>query len=77
MDEQLVIREKRALELVPMSRTKFRELLESGEVPSFHVGRARLIPLDGLRKWVIESVANQSSADRTGQPLAIRRSRSA
>jgi len=74
MNEQLVVREKKALELVPMSRTKFRELLESGAIPSFHVGRARFIPFDGLKNWVTKSVTDQACSRPTKTSAAGLRS---
>lgn len=51
-NEPLLYREQDALKVLGLGRTKLRQLLVSGEIPSFHVGRARLIPADGVRAWI-------------------------
>jgi excisionase family DNA binding protein len=42
---------------VGLGKTKFRELLNSGEIGSFYVGRRRLIPVSELERFVAERMA--------------------
>jgi excisionase family DNA binding protein len=35
-----------------ISRTKLYELLDTGEIESFHIGRSRKIPADTIRDYI-------------------------
>ncbi len=62
MDDTIAITPSEAARRVGISRTKLYELLASGEVPSFTLGRARRIPVDGLREFV-KRAASAANAD--------------
>lgn len=49
-----------AAEMVSIKRTLMYQLVGNGEVPSFTVGRRRLIPHEGLVAWVQEQVVTNS-----------------
>jgi len=51
-----------AASLVGMSRAAFYPLVMSRDVPSFKVGRRRLVLVAGLKEWV-EHRAYESEAD--------------
>src|SRR5690349_13908266 len=46
-----------AARLLGCGRTKLFELLASGEIPSFQIGRRRLIRLETLESWLREQEA--------------------
>jgi excisionase family DNA binding protein len=50
--EPLVYTIPEAANALRLSRTKFYELLDSGEVESIHIGRSRKIPADALRAYI-------------------------
>lgn len=52
MLEPILLRPDDAREIVSIGRTKFYQLLSSGEIPSIHIGRSVRVPLDGLKAWV-------------------------
>jgi excisionase family DNA binding protein len=54
-----------AAEALSLGRTKVYELLESGLLPSVKIGRARRIPLSGVREFV-QRVAASAEEDRPG-----------
>lgn len=51
----LTVRE--AAEYVGLGRTKFGELIRSGEIPSMKVGTRRLIPIAVLDRWLEGAIA--------------------
>ena len=52
--EQLVYRVPEAAQKIGVSRATLYRLLTAGEIDSFTVGAARLVPAAALRKWVAE-----------------------
>jgi excisionase family DNA binding protein len=50
--EQMLLKPKRAFELLDISRSKGYALIASGELPSIRIGRAVRVPVDGLKDWV-------------------------
>ncbi len=52
MAERLSYRPAEVRKLIGIGRTKLRELLSSGEIESFSVGRARLVSRAAIERWV-------------------------
>jgi len=50
--EPLVYTIPEAAAALRISRTKLYELLDMGEIESFHIGRSRKIPADTLRDYI-------------------------
>ena len=50
--EPLLLRVDEAARLAGIGRSLAYEKVSSGEWPSISIGRARRVPLDGLRKWI-------------------------
>lgn len=46
-----------ALQALPIGRTKLKQLIATGELQSFTVGRKRLIPVAALQALVLEGAA--------------------
>ena len=68
MTEKLLLREDEARTLVGLGRTKFWELLSSGEIPSVSIGRARRIPAVALREWVDRQVGAAAARNDKAWP---------
>lgn len=49
---RLAISPAEAARILGCGRTKFYELLASGEIRSFHIGRRRLIRLAAIEAWI-------------------------
>jgi len=64
--EPLLLTVAEAVELTRISRTKFYELVKSGEVPSVSIDRSRRIPLDGLKDWIKGQTQGASLRMATG-----------
>ncbi len=56
--EPMVVRPAQAAELIGVSNPHFRRLIASGEIRSFKSGRARLIPVAELDRWIRDRVAS-------------------
>jgi excisionase family DNA binding protein len=65
MVDRIASRPDEALEVFPAGRTLFYELLRSGEIPSFKIGKARFIPRQGLVDYVERATKEQNKADDT------------
>jgi excisionase family DNA binding protein len=65
VDQRIAYRPDQALEVLPVGRTLFYELLRSGAVPSFKIGKARFIPRQGLVDYVERATREQNNADDT------------
>jgi len=50
--EKLLLRPKKAFELLDIGRSTGYAMIASGELPSIRIGRAVRIPVDGLKDWV-------------------------
>ena len=64
--QRIAYRPAEALRVFPIGRTLLNELLSSGKIKSFTVGRARFIPHDALVAFMNESLALREDADRVG-----------
>jgi excisionase family DNA binding protein len=51
-DEQILLTPERAAKRLDLSRRTIYELMNSGELPSVRVGRARRLTNEGLREYV-------------------------
>ena len=60
--ERIAYRPAEALEKLPIGRTVFYELLRSGEIASFRVGRARFIPHEALIDFMHRSLDEQKAS---------------
>jgi excisionase family DNA binding protein len=52
LESRAALRPDEVLRGVPLSRSALYKLLYAGEIPSIKAGRSRLIPVDGLRRWL-------------------------
>ena len=69
MAERLSCRPAEVRELIGIGRTKLRELLATGEIESFSVGRARLVSRATLERWVSQSTqAPITTEAKPGRP---------
>ena len=55
--ERILYRPGEAAEAIGVSRSRMYELLASGEIPSVNVGNVKRVPVDKLREWVEQQVA--------------------
>ncbi len=55
--ERLAIGLEDAAKRLSMSRATVCQLVYSGDIPSFKVGRRRLIPVEGLRTFIAARMA--------------------
>lgn len=51
MDERIAVDVETAAEMLGISRAALYPLVMAGDVPSFKVGRRRLVPVGRLREW--------------------------
>ncbi|MEZ5825228.1 MAG: helix-turn-helix domain-containing protein [Geminicoccaceae bacterium] len=65
MKEVLAVTVKEAADLLGIGRTKFYELLKSGEITSFQIGTRRLIPMSGLQSFIKQ---HEGTVDRSFAP---------
>lgn len=56
--EQILLRPKRAFELLAISRSTGYAMIASGELPSIRIGRAVRVPVDALKQWVERQTVN-------------------
>ena len=65
--ERLLYRPAEAAEAIGVSRTRMYELIASGEIPSLRIGGSLRVPVDLLRRWVEQQVAEwkRQRRDRT------------
>ena len=57
--ERLVVREGDALAMLGIGRTLFLQLVYSGDIPSFTIGRARFYRVESLKEWAAKQEAGQ------------------
>ena len=62
--EPLLLEIPEGCEITRLGRSKFLELVYSGQVPSIKVGTRRLILAEGLRRW-IQAQATGSNAEQS------------
>ena len=59
-ESPVTVRPKRAAELLDISYAELKKLISSGELRSFKLGAARLIPVEGIHEWVDGRMASQA-----------------
>lgn len=69
MNDRIAVDIETAAEMLGVSRGALYPLVMAGDVPSFKIGRRRLVPVDALREWV----AAQAEGDDIELLLARRR----
>jgi excisionase family DNA binding protein len=57
--EQILLKPKRAFELLDISRSTGYALIASGQLPCIRFGRAVRVPVDALRRWVERQTAKE------------------
>lgn len=50
--EPLLVRREEAARMIGFRLTKLDELLRSGEIPSFLIGRNRVIEVAEIKRWI-------------------------
>ena len=60
----LAVRPKKAFELIGVGRSTGYKLLESGEIKSFRVGRACLVPVQSIEEWMAKELGKQVEPER-------------
>jgi excisionase family DNA binding protein len=58
----IAVRVPEAAKMLGVSRSVLYELIRANAIPSFTVGAARLLPVDGLRQWVERQAAEAREA---------------
>lgn len=56
--ERLTVRIPTAMAMLGLSRSKFYDLMDGGEVATIKVGRARLVVLQSLQDYVTKHMAS-------------------
>lgn len=62
--DRMLLRTSEAMEALGIGRTKFYELIASGEIPTRRIGRAVRIPVDALRRWVEQNNERETAGKR-------------
>lgn len=52
MSDKLLLSAEQAAEMLAIGRSKVFEMMASGELESFTIGRRRVLPVAGLREFV-------------------------
>jgi excisionase family DNA binding protein len=56
--EQILLKPKKAFELLAISRSTGYALIASGKLPSVRIGRAVRVPVAALKQWVEQQTNN-------------------
>jgi excisionase family DNA binding protein len=66
--ERLLLRPVEAAEVLGVSKARMYDLLRQGKVPCIELGRSRTkrIPLDRLKLWVEEKLAEVAQVQKRG-----------
>jgi excisionase family DNA binding protein len=66
--EPIAVRVPEAAKMLGVSRSVLYELIRMNAIPSFTIGTARLLPVEGLRGWVAAQagIANEEN-DESGR----------
>lgn len=65
--EVIAYRPAEALQVFPIGRSALYELLRTGEVESFRVGRARFIPRQSLLDFMERQLAGERELEAAGR----------
>ncbi len=57
--EHRLLRISEAAEVVGLGKTKFYELVQTGEIRSIHVGRVVRVPTEALEEWIQAKLGEQ------------------
>ena len=60
MAQKLLLSPDETCEVLGLKRATLSKLLAVGAIPSIKIGRLRRIPIDGLRRYVEQQVAEQA-----------------
>jgi excisionase family DNA binding protein len=58
--EQILLKPKKAFELLDISRSTGYAMIASGELPCVRIGRAVRVPVEALKEWVKRHTNNGS-----------------
>lgn len=53
MEERIAVDVETAAEMIGVSRACLYPLVMAGDIPSFKIGRRRLVSVAGLREWAV------------------------
>lgn len=67
-----MLRPAEAAEMIGISRTKFYQLLSSGQIPTVKIGKCRRIRTSALRDWVRAQPAAPPAPNQPGTPNVMR-----
>lgn len=56
--DQILLKPKRAFELLDISRSTGYAMIASGELPCVRIGRAVRVPVEALKEWVKRNTTN-------------------
>lgn len=62
--QPLAVDVRGAAQMIGLSPRSIQALIKAGELPSFTVGRRRLLPVEGLRRWI----ESRTRAAKGGKP---------
>jgi excisionase family DNA binding protein len=68
--EQILLKPKKAFELLDIGRSTGYALIASGELPSVRIGRAVRVPIEGLREWVKRQTEKNDSTFKDSGSLS-------
>ena len=57
-DDRITVRVREACRITGIGRSKLYELIASGDIPTVKVGAITLIPIDGLKAFVVGARSN-------------------
>lgn len=63
VEDRIAVDVETAAEMLGISRGALYPLVMSGDVPSFKIGRRRLVPIAGLREWAATQIHADGQAD--------------
>jgi excisionase family DNA binding protein len=62
-DDRLLLTVDESCEMLHLSRPIVYQLINSGQLRSIKIGKARRIPIDGLRSYIQGALDSQESGD--------------
>lgn len=63
VEDRIAVDVETAAEMLGISRGALYPLVMSGDVPSFKIGRRRLVPIAGLREWAATQIDADGQVD--------------